>query len=754
VVNVYLIPGASAYFRPISTLILQGLNPGVFIYSPFAGFGNLVDSIAATAGVDQFGNPYPAGLDLFGGSITGVSFINGQVTGSSIYASNLFSPNISMPIISGGSATEMAVEFDSAGGQLLSYSSAGFTIVTLTGSGTWTVPAGVTHASIKAIGGGGGGGHYGSNAGGSGGGGGEVAVEASYPLTPGAGVLYSVGQGGSGGTGGAHGAGGGGGPGTDSSFDSGGILAHGGEGGNNQSTPGYGYGGGQWPGHGTSVNTVHFNGGNGGGGSFSGGAGGGVGGATPSGIGTAGSTSSTGAGAAGGTTGGGAGGASGVAGTAGTATTGGGGGGAGEGSGSSTFDNIYYPVHTYSYYGADASFNPANGLRDTDSTMFQGEDTFGFVNGNQYSFALYNYAAIEAALVGQTIDNVYVSCPINYETGSNATLVIGYSAFTTFGSTGSLAGATQNVAQATVPIGTQIVDLSGLGFGTAFQNGTAKNLLFGPGPTTSDGYFLEMSGGPGSSGGPSLEIKGHSGVAGTAGGAGASGTIVITYATPGGFTLTSSISPAAGTDQYGNTYPPGIAGIDEGVSYVRLNALEQVAWGPLPFVSDDITIGRQSAGILSVVDTSALFYGSIWQDSRTPSVDSAPANAYDWTLITPNSQWTNRGGATPKLACRKIASPPNGVQIQGEVIWTSTGSALVSGTVIGTMSSAFFPNTERLLTCVVSSVTGTFTRTSPLDVPINVTTTGQLKIFNLTGGAVSGNNVLIQLWGTFSLDGP
>jgi hypothetical protein len=46
---------------------------GFFVYSPSPGPGNLIGSWAAVAGVDQYGNAYPAGLSVDVGSLTGVS---------------------------------------------------------------------------------------------------------------------------------------------------------------------------------------------------------------------------------------------------------------------------------------------------------------------------------------------------------------------------------------------------------------------------------------------------------------------------------------------------------------------------------------------------------------------------------------------------------------------------------------------------------------------------------------------------------
>ena len=62
VVNVYLIQSGTQYFQPISALILQGLNPGVFLYSPTVGAGNLVGSFTGSSGTDQYGNAYPGGF--------------------------------------------------------------------------------------------------------------------------------------------------------------------------------------------------------------------------------------------------------------------------------------------------------------------------------------------------------------------------------------------------------------------------------------------------------------------------------------------------------------------------------------------------------------------------------------------------------------------------------------------------------------------------------------------------------------------
>ena len=47
------------------TVIIEGSKGGLFVYSPSAGLGNLVLSIAAMEGTDKYGNSYPAGQTIF-----------------------------------------------------------------------------------------------------------------------------------------------------------------------------------------------------------------------------------------------------------------------------------------------------------------------------------------------------------------------------------------------------------------------------------------------------------------------------------------------------------------------------------------------------------------------------------------------------------------------------------------------------------------------------------------------------------------
>jgi hypothetical protein len=485
--QVYIIPGASGYFRPISDLILQGINPGVFLYRPSVGFDNLVGAWAASAGVDQWGNAYGAGITLNQGTIQGISVSDGSILGTYLQSNNILGSSIGGASISGGSILGANIIQTANAGEILSYSSGLFT-VTLSQNTDWVAPAGVTVAKIETVGGSGGGGANGPTGGAGAGGGPEYASEPNYPLVPGRTYKAIVGIGGMGANGNGSGS-----PGGITSFDNT-VISHPGQGG------GPTLGG--LPGSG-SINTIHHSGGIGGRGNLAGGGGGGGSAGTATGVGANGVDASSSAGAAGGSPGGGQGGASGQAGLAGSA---GGGGGAGSGSQGTSF--VYYPKSCYSYYGADATTNPANGLRSTDGLLYSGEDTLGTYNGNEYSFAY--YGSVSADLAGLSIISCQLVCQVDYVFNQFATLVLGYAPFTTFGGTGNLSGASPDLTQCTVS-GQAIytIDLTTSLIPAAFQNGSATCILFGPAPTDSANYFCEVNGAPNQKGGPYLVFNTH-----------------------------------------------------------------------------------------------------------------------------------------------------------------------------------------------------------------------------------------------------
>jgi hypothetical protein len=134
---------------------------GLFGYSPTAGAGNLIFSVAAAAGVDPYGNSYPQGVSSTVGNITSNALTTTAFT-----------------------ITE---------GPLLFYgsSSGGGTMLAAGASGNFTVPAGITSLTGTLIAGGGGGSVEQSV--GYGGGGGECVV-VTFTVAGGQNLAYSVGN--------------------------------------------------------------------------------------------------------------------------------------------------------------------------------------------------------------------------------------------------------------------------------------------------------------------------------------------------------------------------------------------------------------------------------------------------------------------------------------------------------------------------------------------------------------------------------
>jgi len=117
------------------------------------------------------------------------------------------------------------------------YTSATVVQLTTVGTSTWTVPAGVTTIEVLLVAGGGGGGFQV----GGGGGGGGVVYRPFYPVTPGANITYTIGNGGTGAANGGSAATNG----QDTTFGAGGeqVVAKGGGAGANHSTGVGGYDG-------------------------------------------------------------------------------------------------------------------------------------------------------------------------------------------------------------------------------------------------------------------------------------------------------------------------------------------------------------------------------------------------------------------------------------------------------------------------------------------------------------------------------
>jgi hypothetical protein len=84
--------GSSWTNQLLNLIILSAAQKGFsgfFVYSPAPGPGNLIGSWAAAAGVDPYGNAYPAGLSVESGSFTGIDLFlyNGAPAAGNLLAS-------------------------------------------------------------------------------------------------------------------------------------------------------------------------------------------------------------------------------------------------------------------------------------------------------------------------------------------------------------------------------------------------------------------------------------------------------------------------------------------------------------------------------------------------------------------------------------------------------------------------------------------------------------------------------------------
>src|SRR5271166_5591006 len=140
---------------PLLIITPTGGFTGLFLYSPGPGAGNLIGSWTSAAGVDPFGNAYPAGINVTSGVLSGVVINALQET---------ISPG---PLII-NAAGDLTVQ-----------------TFTVAGINNWTAPAGVTsvQAFVEGPGGAGGAG-VAAGFGGGGGGGGEFAYEPAVAVTP------------------------------------------------------------------------------------------------------------------------------------------------------------------------------------------------------------------------------------------------------------------------------------------------------------------------------------------------------------------------------------------------------------------------------------------------------------------------------------------------------------------------------------------------------------------------------------------
>lgn len=530
-----------------TTIIIEGNTPntGIFFYSTLT-LGGLIGSWAAAAGVDAYGNAYPAGINVTAGSLQGVTITNSSLMASTITSALMSASSISSSNFNGGAVNESVITFNSTGGGLWLYTTTTSTTTYSTpGLYNFPAPASTVGAlNVQVWGGDAGGGGGSTSEGGEGGGGAEFAQEPAYSnYNPGGTYQVSVGNGGKGGTtfnGGTSG--------QQSNFDNGGVVAGGGVAGSNFT----GGAGGN-----ISTNTVHYKGGNGGSpsGFTASGGGGGRAGSTGAGGngGNATSNTSPGFGGSAGSGTGGIVGSNGVQhgnnGNSGNA----GGSGAGEAGSGTTYQNIYYdPTSTASYYGAGVG----GGLRNTNGSLFQGCPDVPVTTfpGDQESFANYNYSKMRSDWSGWTIDQTTITINNQHSWYDNGCYcVLGWAA-----SSGNNYNTNQfwcDQGETTGP-----VDISNYNGVIAAQ---FEAFIFGPSSSTSGGSedlynYGYFQGGAGQ-GGPRITINGHKGTGGiqTAGN-GSNGAVIVSYQSSN--VLIGGASAITQEDSAGNTLAPGFTG--------------------------------------------------------------------------------------------------------------------------------------------------------------------------------------------------
>lgn len=132
---------------------------------------------------------------------------------------------------------------------------------------------------------------------------------------------------------------------------------------------------------------------------------------------------------------------------------------------------------------------------------------YSSTNGNQWSVIGFNAAQIQSDLTGATINSIqlYLHNKFWYY-NAGGTAVVGWSTINTGNGNQSYSSVTPDQTQQSFSYGQSLLfNISG-NIGTAFQNGSAKSIALGQGPTTSQTYYGYFEGYNDGSSPPYLEI--------------------------------------------------------------------------------------------------------------------------------------------------------------------------------------------------------------------------------------------------------
>src|ERR1700749_277947 len=101
------VQGPVTYAQAVIVYGAGGIS-GIFIYSGTPTAGNLVGSWAASAGIDQFGNSYPAGLEIGESAVEPILITNVGGQGQIQFLNAGFSPGYIYGYASGSGDREFA----------------------------------------------------------------------------------------------------------------------------------------------------------------------------------------------------------------------------------------------------------------------------------------------------------------------------------------------------------------------------------------------------------------------------------------------------------------------------------------------------------------------------------------------------------------------------------------------------------------------------------------------------------------------
>jgi hypothetical protein len=163
--------------------------------------------------------------------------------------------------------------------------------------------------------------------------------------------------------------------------------------------------------------------------------------------------------------------------------------------GKGNHQNTYYATATHSYYGATAGNGRSHyGKRNDNSNMWQSceysPSDRAFYEGDQYSFAVFNYSQIASDLSGATINNLWLRLNCNYSWYSTGmTVILGWTSYTgVFGDPFQPGvGTHSNLTHYHIGNGQTLTQDVTSVLATPFQTGGASGIVLGP-AASYDGY--------------------------------------------------------------------------------------------------------------------------------------------------------------------------------------------------------------------------------------------------------------------------